>query len=189
MNLWHEHDRYGRSRRPAACWHHGVAAIPLGAQMGKVGPFQHSCSHAALHEQLYAGSARSKKQERNNFKVIQWLWHPAVCSLALVITPRGRLCSRRPASASKREFPLVRMHSCILRMDEILHDLETMRNHCSLVFTGESSFQGFFGGARFRPSTAALQRRSGAGTRTPYAQQWNNRFAAGAAGRHSALWR
>ena len=33
------------------------------------------------------------------------------------------------------------------------HHLETMGNHCSLVFTGESSFQGFLGGAGFRPST------------------------------------
>ena len=31
--------------------------------------------------------------------------------------------------------------------------LETMRNHCALVCTGESSFQGFLGGAGFRPST------------------------------------
>ena len=39
-------------------------------------------------------------------------------------------------------------------MDEIhSHHLETMVNHFSLVFTGESSCQGFFGGAGFRPST------------------------------------
>ena len=41
----------------------------------------------------------------------------------------------------------------LLWMDEILHHLETMGNHCLLVFTGESSFQGFLGGAGFRPST------------------------------------
>ena len=41
----------------------------------------------------------------------------------------------------------------ILWMDEILHQFETNGNHCSLVFTGESSFQGFLGGAGFRPST------------------------------------
>ena len=34
-------------------------------------------------------------------------------------------------------------------------DVETMGIHCYLVFTGESSFQGFFGGAGFRPSTGA----------------------------------
>ena len=35
----------------------------------------------------------------------------------------------------------------ILWMDEILHHLEIMGNHCLLVFTGESSFHGFLGGA------------------------------------------
>ena len=34
-------------------------------------------------------------------------------------------------------------------MDEILHHLETMGNHNSLVCTGESSFQGLLGGADF----------------------------------------
>ena len=38
-------------------------------------------------------------------------------------------------------------------MDEILHHFETMGNHCLLVYTGESSFQGFLGGAR--PSTVS----------------------------------
>ena len=33
------------------------------------------------------------------------------------------------------------------------HHSETMGNHLSLVFTGESSFQGFLGGAGFCPST------------------------------------
>ena len=32
-------------------------------------------------------------------------------------------------------------------------DKATMRHHCLLVFTGESTFQGFSGGAGFRPST------------------------------------
>ena len=41
-------------------------------------------------------------------------------------------------------------------MDEILHHLETMGNNLSWVFTGESSFQGFLGGAGFRPSTVGL---------------------------------
>ena len=35
------------------------------------------------------------------------------------------------------------------------HHLETRRNHCLLVFTGEAAFQGFLGGAGFRPSTVA----------------------------------
>ena len=43
----------------------------------------------------------------------------------------------------------------VLWMDEILHHLEAMGNHCLLVFTGESSCQGFLGGAGFRPSTVA----------------------------------
>ena len=37
-------------------------------------------------------------------------------------------------------------------MDTILHHFETVGNHGLLVFTGES-FQGFLGGAGFRPST------------------------------------
>ena len=47
-------------------------------------------------------------------------------------------------------------HTHILWMDEILHHVETMNNLCSLVFTGESSFQGFLGGEGFRPSTVTL---------------------------------
>ena len=43
----------------------------------------------------------------------------------------------------------------ILWMDEILDHFETMRNHCLLVFTGESSFPGFLGGAAFRSSTVS----------------------------------
>ena len=35
----------------------------------------------------------------------------------------------------------------------VSHHFETRGNHCSLVFTGESSFQGSLGGAGFRPST------------------------------------
>ena len=35
----------------------------------------------------------------------------------------------------------------------ISHHLETMGNHCLLVFRGESSFRGFLGGAGLRPST------------------------------------
>ena len=40
-------------------------------------------------------------------------------------------------------------------MDEILlgTTYATMRHHCLLVFTGESAFQGFLGGAGFRSST------------------------------------
>ena len=36
----------------------------------------------------------------------------------------------------------------ILWMDKILHHFETMGSHFSLVFKGESSFQGFLGGAK-----------------------------------------
>ena len=34
-------------------------------------------------------------------------------------------------------------------MDEILHHFETMGHHYLLVFTGESSFQGFLGDAKW----------------------------------------
>ena len=44
----------------------------------------------------------------------------------------------------------------ILWMDEILHHFETMGNHNLLAFTGESSFQGFLGGAGFCASTVCL---------------------------------
>ena len=45
----------------------------------------------------------------------------------------------------------------ILWMDEILHQLETMGNCCLLAFTRELSFQGFLGGAGFRPSTVPFE--------------------------------
>ena len=39
-------------------------------------------------------------------------------------------------------------------MDEIgSHHFETMGNHCFLVYTWESSIQGFLGGAGYCPST------------------------------------
>ena len=41
----------------------------------------------------------------------------------------------------------------ILWMDESLHHFETTGIHCWLVFTRESGFAGFSGGAEFRPST------------------------------------
>ena len=41
----------------------------------------------------------------------------------------------------------------ILWMDEFLHHFETMGDHCLLVFTRESLFQGFLCGAGFCPST------------------------------------
>ena len=37
----------------------------------------------------------------------------------------------------------------ILWVDKILHHFETMGNHCSLVFTGESSFPCFLGGTKW----------------------------------------
>ena len=46
----------------------------------------------------------------------------------------------------------------LLWMGEIRsHHLETMGSHCLLVFTGDSSFRGFLGGAGFRPSTVWLK--------------------------------
>ena len=44
----------------------------------------------------------------------------------------------------------------LLWVDEILHQIETIGNHCLLVFTGEASPQGFLGGAGFRPLATIL---------------------------------
>ena len=41
-------------------------------------------------------------------------------------------------------------------MDKFLRHFETMRSHCLLLFIGGSSFQGFLGGAGFRPSTVGF---------------------------------
>ena len=43
-----------------------------------------------------------------------------------------------------------------LWMDKFLHQIQTMENHCLLVFTRESSSHGFLGGAGLRPSTVML---------------------------------
>ena len=43
----------------------------------------------------------------------------------------------------------------LLWVDEILHRTEV--NHGLLAVTGESSFQGFLGGAGFRPSTVVIK--------------------------------
>ena len=45
---------------------------------------------------------------------------------------------------------------------------ETMGNRCLLVFAGESSFQGFLGGAGFFPSTVWAMMLVGARCRTPF---------------------
>ena len=44
----------------------------------------------------------------------------------------------------------------LLWMDEILHHFKTIGNYSLLVFTRDSSFQSFTGGAGFRPSTVSL---------------------------------
>ena len=41
-------------------------------------------------------------------------------------------------------------------MDRILHHLESMGNHCLLVFTGESSFQGCVGNAKWISSIHSI---------------------------------
>ena len=94
--------------------------------------------------------------------------------------PLSAVCSLPPPSAAQRpELPAIRIpfrakqqsmrlscgetkgnqlqqHKHIpLWMDEILHHSETMGHHCLLVFSGESSFQGFLDGAGFRPSTVS----------------------------------
>ena len=53
---------------------------------------------------------------------------------------------------SRSKSETYHMFLLILCMNEILHRLETMGNHCLLLFAEESSFQGFLG-AGFRPST------------------------------------
>ena len=50
----------------------------------------------------------------------------------------------------------IAMVRLILWMDEILHHFETVVNHCLLVFTRNSSFQRFLGGAGFRSSTVGF---------------------------------
>ena len=47
----------------------------------------------------------------------------------------------------------------ILWMDEILHHFETTGNHGCLAFTRKLSFQGFLGGAGFRPPTVWVRKR------------------------------
>ena len=44
----------------------------------------------------------------------------------------------------------------LLRMGEILHQVETMGNRCWLVFPGEYQFLHFLGGAGFRPSAVGF---------------------------------
>ena len=46
-------------------------------------------------------------------------------------------------------------------MDEFLHHFEIIGNHCLLVFSSESLFQGFLGGAGFRPSTVCCFKHGG----------------------------
>ena len=46
------------------------------------------------------------------------------------------------------------------------HQIETIRNHRLSAFTSESSFQGFLGGAGFRPSTVGAGARK-KNSRTP----------------------
>ena len=65
-------------------------------------------------------------------------WQPNHDECLTALPPQGR---HNPGNAVK---------------DEILHHFETMKNHYLLVFTGESPFQGFLGGAGFCPSTACM---------------------------------
>ena len=46
----------------------------------------------------------------------------------------------------------------LLWLDEFLHHFETTENHCWLVFTGESSFQGFLDGAKWILSIHSMLR-------------------------------
>ena len=71
---------------------------------------------------------------------------------------------QRGANASaKRPAPISghSLQSLYLKMQTPLFSLDNLQirgsNHCLLVFTGESSFHGFLGGAGFRPSTVALK--------------------------------
>ena len=44
----------------------------------------------------------------------------------------------------------------ILWMDALLHHFETMGSQCSLLFTGDCSFQGFLGGAKMISSIHSM---------------------------------
>ena len=67
-----------------------------------------------------------------------------------------------PSPASERSKSQIHPapNVVLLWMDEILHHFESMRNHCLLVFTGKSTFQGFLGGVGFRLSTVCVGARS-----------------------------
>ena len=60
----------------------------------------------------------------------------------------GRLHVARAVGA-RQKLKMLPLYTFILWMDRILHHLGSMGNHCSLAFPGDSSFQGFLGGAGF----------------------------------------
>ena len=64
-------------------------------------------------------------------------------------------CSANPMSICQRSNLRV-AHGHLLWVDGILHHFETMGRHCLLAFTGESSFQGFLGGAKWILSTHSI---------------------------------
>ena len=69
----------------------------------------------------------------------------------------GKPASCQPSTKKDGIYPWKNRSVCtrcqlkplILWMDKILHHLKNMGNHCLLVCTGESSFQGFLGGAKW----------------------------------------
>ena len=73
-------------------------------------------------------------------------------------------CDPHPNPSSLLRVPLLgwfsretkRKADAILWMDKILHHFETKGHPRFLVFTGESSFKGFLGGAGLRPSTVGV---------------------------------
>ena len=58
-------------------------------------------------------------------------------------------------------------------MDEILHHFENMGNHCLVLFTRESSFQSFFGGVGFHPSTVCGSYRYGSKSIQKHRRFWS----------------
>ena len=75
--------------------------------------------------------------------------HSARCVWAVLVSTSQQTSSAKTSGPSQVVF-------VILWMDEILHHFETMGSRCLLVFTGESSFQGFLGGAKWISSIHCL---------------------------------
>ena len=100
-----------------------------------------------------------KKNGTQEVRVLKWCNYPEPCK-ELTRRPHPCMAGMTPSlwKKSRSLEPIAKM-TCrvpknlrvILWVDEIRvsHHFETMGNHCLLVFTGETSFQGVLGGAEF----------------------------------------